>query len=56
MKLLVLEMLNNAGSLEYCREVLERLDIDLEAEIAAIEGMTGVQNLILRALAKKLRF
>lgn len=55
MKLLVLDMLNSAGSLEYCREVLKRLNVDLEAEIAAIEGMTGVQNPILRALAKKLR-
>lgn len=56
MKLRVLDMLNSAGSLAYCRDVLERLDVDLEAEIAAIESLTGVPNPILRAIAKKLRF
>lgn len=55
MKLLVIEILNIAGSLKYCREVLERLEVDLETEIATIERMTGVQNPILRALAQKLR-
>ncbi len=55
MKLHVLEILNCAGSLAYSRQVLERLDSDLEAEIATVERATGSENPSLRALAKKLR-
>jgi hypothetical protein len=55
MKLHVLEILNRAGSLAYSRQVLERLDSDLEAEIATVERATGSENPSLRALAKKLR-
>lgn len=55
MKSLVLEMLRDAGSLEYVRQVLKELEDAIDAEIRRVEEIVGEENFVFRLLVERLK-
>ena len=54
MKLHMLEHLEKAGSFEYTRKTLERLQEQMNDQLHKVEKMTDCENWILRLLLYKL--
>jgi ophiobolin F synthase len=55
MKKLVLMRLEEAGSLEYTKGVLDRLHEELKQELSAVEERAGGENWILRLMLHHLK-
>lgn len=53
-KKLVLDHLEKTKSLEYTKEMLDRLHARLHKELDVLEKQTGVNNFLLRLLLKRL--
>lgn len=54
-KMYILQMLDQAGSLRYSLEVLDRLGHELTKELECVEGIVGTRHVVLRALVEKLK-
>lgn len=55
MKMLVLGLMGECGSLEYVRGVLKELGGVIDAEIGEMEAKTAEKNCVLRLLVERLR-
>jgi len=54
-KRMVLEMMDQAGSLDYTLNAVRRLQGDMEHELDVVEQETGVENFELRALFEMIK-
>jgi geranylgeranyl pyrophosphate synthase len=51
----ILDILRNAGSLEFTKLALKQLDRDLRTELGLVEGLSGRKNTVLRGLIDKMQ-
>jgi geranylgeranyl pyrophosphate synthase len=55
MKEIVLEHLEQSGSLEYTKKTLQRLHSQIDEEISQLERFSGISNWVMRLLVRKLK-